>query len=368
MKNALALGIILALAALGCNPGTDTSEPTSTAAPAETPAEPAAAAPAEPASTEAEPAAAQPAAGEKLTIGVMPKKVGLEYFKACEQGAREAAAELGIELVYDGPVDNNVAKQSQMVDTWATRRFDAIAVAPNDPAAIVPALSKARKRGAKTLTWDADADPASRDFFVNQASSEGIAKALMDVMAEGIGENGKYIIITGSLTAANQNTWMELMEKYRQERYPNMINLSPGEPKASEEDQALATQVASDILKAYPDVQGIFAITSVALPGAAEALRRANAADRVFLTGLATPNAMRQYVKEGTVKKVVLWNAVDLGYLTVYASVAAAKGEIQPGAQTFNAGRLGAVKVVGDEILLGPPLVFDASNIDNYSF
>ena len=106
----------------------------------------------------------------------------------------------------------------------------------------------------------------------------------------------------------------------------------------------------------------------MALPGAAEALRKAGAADKVFLTGLATPNAMKEYVMDDTVKRFVLWSPVDLGYLAVYVATASAKGELEPGATTFTAGRLGEVKVVGDEIILGDPITFDKSNIDQYDF
>jgi len=302
-----------------------------------------------------------------LTIGVMPKLIGIDFFNATEKGAKLAGQELGVEVVFDGPVTNDVQLQAQMLETWIARKYDGIAIAPNDPDAIAPVLEKARKRGIKVISWDADSKPSSRDFFVNQCTSRSVAKTLMDVMAEGVGLNAKYLILTGSLTAANQNIWMAEMEKYRQEKYPGMTNLSET-PKASEEDQALATQVTTDCLKTYADLQGMFAITSVALPGAAEGLRKAGAAARVFLTGLSTPKTMREYVHDGTVKRFVLWNPVDLGYLAVYAAVATAKGELQPGAASFTAGHVGACRVEGDMIILGDPIIFDKSNIDNFDF
>jgi len=310
-----------------------------------------------------------PETGKKLTIGLMPKLTGISFFNAANQGGEEAGKELSINYVYDGPAQGSdtIEKQSQLVDTWVAKGFDAIAVAPNDPEAIAPALKKARDRGVKVLTWDADAKQEARDFFINQATTESIGKALMDTMAEGIGPDGAYVIITGTLTAANQNAWMAEMEKYRKIKYPNMKNLSPT-PIAPGEDQAKATQMAQDALKTYPNLRGIFAITSVALPGAAEALRKTGSADKVFLTGLATPNDMREYVKDGTVKKFVLWNVVDLGYLAVQAATAVARGELKPGATEFTAGRLGKVKVVGDQILLGDPLIFDKSNIDKFDY
>lgn len=310
---------------------------------------------------------AAPAQEKKLVIGVMPKLKGIDYFNATETGAKRAAEELGVEVVFDGPAVNDVTQQSKMVETWITKKYDAIAIAPNDPDAIGVALKKARKRGMKVVTWDADSKADARDFFVNQAAPDAVAKSLMDLMAQNVGPEAKYIIVTGSLTAANQNIWMAEMEKYRQAAYPKMLNLS-ATPKASEEDQAMATQVTTDSLKAYPDLQGIFAITSVALPGAAEALRKAGAAEKIFLTGLATPKAMNPYVKDNTCRKFVLWNPEDLGYLAVHAAVASVKGTLAPGAAEFAAGKLGNVQVKGDEILLGAPLVFDKDNIDQFKF
>ena len=89
---------------------------------------------------------------------------------------------------------------------------------------------------------------------------------------------------------------------------------------------------------------------------------------RVFLTGVSTPNVMKEYVKDGTVKSFVLWNPIDLGYLAVYAANAAIKGEILPGASLFKAGRIGELRVEGEQIILGNPIVFDQNNIDRYDF
>jgi rhamnose transport system substrate-binding protein len=304
---------------------------------------------------------------KKITIGVMPKLKGISFFNAAEKGAREAAKELGVMVDFDGPMTNDVTLQAQMVETWIAKKYDAIAVAPNDPDAIAPVLAKARRRGATVITWDADARSGARDYFVSQCTPASVAKALVDVMAEGAGPKVSYVLITGSLTAANQNIWMAEMEKYRSANHPGLTNVSPT-PKASEEDQTLATQVTTDCLKTYPNLRGIFALTSVALPGAAEALRKADAADRIFLTGLSTPNTMREYVKDGTVKRFVLWNPVDLGYLAVQVAIAQIKGELKPGAPLFKGGRLGEVKLQEDQVILGEPIVFDKGNIDQFDF
>jgi rhamnose transport system substrate-binding protein len=106
----------------------------------------------------------------------------------------------------------------------------------------------------------------------------------------------------------------------------------------------------------------------VALPGAAEAVEQLGRDGEVPVTGLSTPNEMKPYLDAGTVKKFVLWNPVDLGYLAVYVADAQINGDL-PKSGTFEAGRLGKVEMIApDEVLLGPPLVFSKKNIDDYDF
>ncbi|MGQ9733035.1 MAG: substrate-binding domain-containing protein, partial [Candidatus Zipacnadales bacterium] len=172
-------------------------------------------------------------------------------------------------------------------------------------------------------------------------------------------------IITGPLTAANQNEWMKWMEKRIADKYPKMKILAK---KPSEEDPQLARQVAQDVLTAYDDLDGIFAITSVAFPGAATALEKSGRAGEVALTGLSAPKTMRKWVESGIVKTVVLWNPIDLGYLTIYVAHALCEGTLNPGVGHIHAGRLGDKVVEGDRVVLGDPMLFTKENIAEYDF
>lgn len=303
------------------------------------------------------------AAGKTLTIGVMPKLVGIDYFNAVEDGAKEAAKELGVKLVYEGPVTDDVARQAEMLDGWIARKVDVMAVAPNDPHALAPTLRKATQRGIKTLTYDTDSDEDSRMYFVNQATAQSIGNGLVDVMAEQIGGAGEVAIVTGSLTAANLNSWMDFMRKRIAEKYPQMTIVTV---KPSQEDQQIAFQVTQDLLKAYPNLKGVFGITSVALPGAAEAVKQSGLSGKIAVTGLSTPKSMKKYVDDGTVKVFLLWSPVDLGYLSVYAAKAVADGGKL--GESFKAGRLGDKQVSGTQVLLGEPLRFTKDNIAQFNF
>ncbi|MCX7012896.1 MAG: substrate-binding domain-containing protein [Candidatus Sumerlaeota bacterium] len=308
------------------------------------------------------------AGGKKIAVCLLPKKKGLPYFTSCADGAKEAAQELGdVDLTYDGPTDGSPEKAASMIEGWTLKGVDVIAVSPNDPDVLAPAMKKARAKGIHVITWDADGAKDTREFMVNQATPRDIGYGLVDTMAKDLGgaqAHGDVAIITAALTAANQNEWM----KYMKERLPAYPGLTLAAVKPSLEDQKLAFQVAQDLMKAYPNLKGLFGISSVAFPGAAEAVKQAGKAGQVLITGLSTPNDMRQYVKDGTVKSVLLWNTRDLGYLTIRVAHALAKGELKPGATTFAAGRLGERKVDGDNVLLGDLLIFTKENIDQYDF
>jgi rhamnose transport system substrate-binding protein len=303
--------------------------------------------------------------GGPAKICMMPKLVGIPYFNASEKGAKEAAKELDVELVYDGPTEAKAALQSQMIEQFIQQQCGAITVAANDPNALAPAMKKADNAGIATGAWDADVAPDARDVFVNQATFEAIGYELVDIMAEQTGGKGKFLVITGSLTAPNQVAWLKEMRERMKEKYPDMsiVAVEPGE-----EDLQKGIDLTKNYLRANPDTAGVFGITSVALPGAAEAIEQLGRGGEVPVTGLSTPNEMKPYLDSGTVEKFVLWNPVDLGYLAVYVADAQIKGDL-PKSGTFEAGRLGKVKMIApDEVLLGPPLVFSKKNIDDYDF
>lgn len=309
------------------------------------------------------------AVAETVSILMVPKIKGTDYFTACEIGAKEAAEELGgVDLVFDGPTEDKVDAQIQLIEGYIAQDTDVIIVSPNDPDSIAPVLKKARDKGIHVLTFDADASPekSGREFFINQASEDAVGKALVDEMAQQVGEDAPVAIITASLTAANQNAWIREMKAYMSEKYPKMKLVC--EPKPSEEDQTLAFRAAQELLKAYPELKGVFALSSVALPGAADAIQQAGATGKVAVVGLATPKPMKQWVEAGVVKTVILWNPVDLGYLAVQAAKALSAGELGAESKSLAAGRLGDVEVREGQVLLGAPMRFTKENIAQFDF
>ncbi|MGH9350980.1 MAG: substrate-binding domain-containing protein, partial [Terriglobia bacterium] len=292
------------------------------------------------------PSASSPAAppnGHQITVAMMPKAKGDPYFVSCRTGAEEAAKELGINLIWDGPTSLDAARQNEVVEDWITRQVDVIAVAVENKAGISTVLRKARSHGIGVLTWDADAEPDARDYFVNQATPEGIANTLTDEAARLLGGKGQFAIITGALSAENQNQWIAFIKKRMAEKYPG-LTLATILPSDDDRDKAFAQ--TQTILKVYPGVKLVMAISAPAVPGAGEAIRQSGRKD-VDVIGLSLPSICKPYVHDGSVQTVVLWNTHDLGYATVYAAYLLANKKIPAGAKSIQAGRLGTLQIKG---------------------
>jgi ABC-type sugar transport system substrate-binding protein len=304
------------------------------------------------------------AAGKKLTIALMPKSKGNGYFVSCKQGSDQAAKDLGVELIFDGPTTPDPAKQNEIIENWITLGVDVIAAACENKDGISTALRKAQSKGIKVITYDSDAAKDARSFSVNQATPEGIGQTLMDLAAKLCNEDGEFAIITASLTAANMNAWQEQIE-LRRRNYPKMkmVALRPCDDL---KDKAQAE--ATTLMSAYPNLKLIMAICSPAVPGAAEAITQAGKRGQIKLIGLGLPSENKQYVLGGVTDDVILWKTTDLGYLTIEAAVALARGDLKPGMTNFVSKKLGNIEIRGDNLILGKPFVFDKSNIADYNF
>ena len=321
--------------------------------------------PSAPSSSETGSQSSRAAAGKQLTIAFMPKSKGNAYFIACRAGAEMAAKDLNVKLLYDGPTEPDPAKQNEIVETWITRGVDVIAAACENREGISTALRKAQAKGIKVITYDADALPDARTFFVNQATPEGIGNALMDEAARLLNGSGDYAIITASLTAGNMIEWQKAIEKRNTEKYPNMKRAAL-RPCDDLKDKAFAEATA--IMNAHPSVKLLMNICSPAVPGAAEAVKQAGKTGAVKVIGLGLPSENKRYVKEGVTDTVILWKVQDLGYLTIEAAAALAKGELKSGATNFKSKRAGDVEIQGDNILLGKPFLFTKENIEQFDF
>ena len=307
--------------------------------------------------------------GGELSMTMLPKNLGNPYFDTSTAGAEAAAEDLGVEIEEVGPETASPDAQVSYINTVAQQGKDALILSANDPEALCDAIDEARSADVKVITFDADTNPDCRDLFINQATAEGIAAKQLELISEQIGGKGEIAILSAAANATNQNAWIDMMEKELADN-PDYADIELVDTVYGDDDDQKSFDQTEALLQNHPDLKGIISPTTVGIAAAARYLSDSSSKGKVALTGLGTPNQMREYVENGTVESFALWNPSDLGALATYAAAALANGDISgEEGDSFEAGDLGEFEVGADGVvLLGEPFTFDADNIGDFDF
>lgn len=301
------------------------------------------------------------------TVLVMPKLIGIPYFNRSESGAKMAGEDLGIEVIYTGPTEADAAVQVKMIEDYISRGVDAICVAPNDPAALTPVLKKAREKGIIILDWDTPADKSVVDLSLHQIDDKVYGEHIWDLFVQELGrEKGNYAVITGGLEADNLNTWIDYGLAHAKEEYPGLNLVTERVPTNEKQQEAYVKTL--NLLKAYPDLDGIICLSSPAPIGAAQAVREKGKKDQVTVVGITLPSEAESYLKTGDLKAATLWDPAELGYFSVYMAYQKLVGnKIYEDMVVPKVGAIG-VKEDGKTVIMGKPLDFLPENIEEFNF
>lgn len=306
------------------------------------------------------------AASRPVRIAFVPKVAGIPYFEAMNTGGQAAAKQLGIEWTSTGPATVDPAAQVSILRNLVDQQVDVIAIAPNDPEAVAPVIRDARAKGVHVITSDTDAPGTERELFVNQATPDGIGRALTDALMTKMGGTGKYAIVSCGETAANLNAWITVQRSYTAARYPSAQLV---ETVYAGEDKDNATTLAKELMARHPDLTGLVGECTTSAPGVAEAVSDLEKVGQVFTVGVGTPQAIKPYLLNGSASLSVLWNVESLGYLTAWAGKQIAEGKPLAASNKVNL-ELPAIKydAATKTILLGDPLLITRENVDQFKY
>src|SRR5436189_3410080 len=303
-----------------------------------------------------------------LKVFVIPKNLGNPYFTTSDSvksgGALFALKQLKEKGTETSGTQATAASQLPAIQAAITKGANVLIVSATDASALCPTLKQAMAKKIAVITYDSDA-PACRNVFINQADSKAIGTSQVDLVAKQIGKTGEIAIVSAAASATNQNAWIGFM-KTQLKKYPKMklVDVVYGN-----DDPTVSTQVTQGLLQQFPNLKGIISPTTVGIAAAAAVLDTAKYRGKIALTGLGTPNSLKKYVSDGTIKEFVLWKPNDLGYLAGYAAVQVASGKLNGSqGQKFTAGKLGSFTVGADKtVLLGPPFVFTSDNLHHFN-
>ncbi|WP_059053108.1 autoinducer 2 ABC transporter substrate-binding protein [Paenibacillus senegalimassiliensis] len=307
-----------------------------------------------------------PASGAK-TYFINPKSIGPAYWAAAEKGAKQAAEDLKVEVVFNAPTEADSSKQINMIQDMLTRKVSGIGVSPNDAKAVGPVFKKAKEQNVQIVTWDSDAPDTDRQYYVAPATDEEIGELLAQTIGEEIGGKGKVAFMVAGLGSQNQIAKSDAAKAYFTANYPDIELVTT---VSSDDDQQKAYANAQNLIQTYPDLRGIIGFAGGEPPAAAEVVEQAvNAGTleqgQVAITGIAVPSVVKNYIKNDTMKTSIIWDPGKLAYTTVYVLDQLAQGnEIQDGMEIPN---VGAVKVDGSNVFIGM-LEITNENVDSFDF
>jgi rhamnose transport system substrate-binding protein len=326
-----------------------------------------------PAPTKApEAAKCAPATGARTYV-LVPKNLGNPYFDTSNDGAQAAGKELGVTVQYQGPATADATQQIQLLNSLIAQKVNGLSVSADDSDALVPTGKTAMEACIPVVSFDSAIGKDGRVMHINQAVTQDIGAIQIKMARDLTGPDGGDIaILSATSTAPNQNAWIEVMKSELAK--PENANLKLVDVVYGDDDDTKSYNEAQGLFKKYPNLKVIIAPTTVGIAASARAVTDGNLIGKVMVTGLGTPNQMRDYVKSGAAPEFALWNPSDLGYLSIYALDALATGKITGKAgDKFTAGKLGEYTIQDDpnlglNVLLGLPTIFDKNNIDNFNF
>lgn len=306
-------------------------------------------------------------AEDNVRIALVVKALGIGFFEAANEGAQEAAAELGdVEVIYTGPTSTTAEGQIEVITSLIAQRVDAIAVSANDTQALVPILKRAQQRGIKVISWDSGVAEEGRLVHLNPSSNELIGRMNVSLAADALEQkgvsSGQMAILSATPTSTNQNIWIDEMEKALPEfSQLELVDTVYGDDMA---DKSYREAVA--LLRNHPDLDVIVAPTTVGILAAAQAVSDQGRVGEVYVTGLGLPSELAGHVASGAIHNFAIWNPIDLGYSATMIAYNLVKGNGND--QQVPMGRMGVAELDADgSAAMSDPFIYDASNVDEFA-
>ena len=299
-------------------------------------------------------------------IAFVPKVIGQAWWDYVKTGVEAWAKETGYEVIYKGPTTVDSTEQVQIMTDLVNQDIDVLCFSPIDPASCEEICKTAREKGIIVISTEA-ATMKNVDYDVEAFNDAGLGGFLMDELAKMMGESGEYITMVGSMTMESHNNWANAAVARAKEKYPNMT-LVADERVSSESDSEKAYQLTKELLQKYPNLKGILGTSSFDAPGAARAIKELGLTGKVFAISVAMPSETRDFLKEGVLQAVGLWDPALSAKAMLNLAVKMYNGEeIKTGADLGVEGYKD-VEITGTLIVGKGSLAITKDNVDSFTF
>ncbi|MFD0773594.1 ABC transporter substrate-binding protein [Streptomonospora algeriensis] len=223
--------------------------------------------------------------GEIETIGLMVQDLSNPFFSAMQAGVENAAEDMGAEVVTeDGRQD--LGAQNEQIDAFIQQQIDVLLINPVDSEGIGPAVQRALDAGITVVAVDVTAKNA--EAFITSDNVQA-GRLACEHLFESIGGEGRILIIDGTPISSVQDRVQGCEEVMKD--YPD-IKVAGHQHGDNNREEALT--VATDMLTANSDVDGIFAINDPTALGANLAAEQTGTEDLVIVGVDGSPAAEKE--------------------------------------------------------------------------
>jgi len=305
---------------------------------------------------------------KRIRIVTVVKRTGIAWFERMEEGIKESASQYGVDATMTGADDADPQKQADIIRKLIGEKPDAITVVPNSPEALEEVLKRARAAGIKVVTHEAG-NQVNTDVDIEAFDNLAFGSHLMDELASCMGGSGTYVAFVGHTTARSHMRWATAADERAQQKYPKIVRISA--PVETAERLDTAYQEAKQLLAKHPDLKGFEGSSVVDVAGIGKAVREAGLQTRTCVMGTSLPSVAGEFLDDGAVDKIFLWDPMVAGQAQVKLARMLVKGEkIGPGLDLGLPGYRDLKSIPGTPHGLAGSgwIAIDKSNVKQYPF
>jgi simple sugar transport system substrate-binding protein len=299
-------------------------------------------------------------------IAFVPKVMGQAWWDHVQKNVEAWGTENGIEVIYKGPTEIDAAAQVQIMTDLVNQGVDVLLFSPNDPDACEAICKEAMEKGIIVISTEASG-MENVTYDVEAFDEAGLGGFLMDQLAVQMGEEGKYITMVGSMTMESQNNWADAAVERQKEAYPKM-ELVPDARVADDSDAEKAYELTKELIQKYPDLKGILGTGSFDAPGAARAIQELGLTGKVFAISVAMPLEVKDYLLDGTLGSVALWDAGVTAQAMLNLGMKLHNGEEVAKGADLGVEGYDAVDIQGKIIVGQGQIAITTENVDDFGF
>ncbi|MGH9313229.1 MAG: ABC transporter substrate-binding protein [Vicinamibacterales bacterium] len=266
----------------------------------------------------------------RYTIAVIPKGTTHAFWQSIHAGARQAAAELNVDVVWRGPLrEDDRDSQVSEVENAVARGVSGIALAPLDDTALVAPVTNAVRRGIPVVIFDSGLKGGDYVSFV--ATDNDVGGSLAgEHLAKVLGGKGKVVLLR--YAEGHDSTTR------REEGFLAAIRANPGIEILSANQYGGADvegsyRVSETVLSRYKKADGSLGVDGIFCPNESGAfamlrvLQDNGWAGKVRFIGFDASDNLVKALRDGHIEALVVQDPVRMGYLSVKTMVAHLKGE-----------------------------------------